>query len=68
MGSRKSKLISPVTELTAKQVAEICRQTNLIDTEVHRRHSAFLQQYTIKDRFIIVANSQKRVISSHVSS
>ncbi|CAF2629489.1 unnamed protein product [Rotaria sp. Silwood2] len=45
MGSRKSKLISPVTELTAKQVAEICRQTNLIDTEVHRRHSAFLQQY-----------------------
>ncbi|CAF1360878.1 unnamed protein product [Rotaria sp. Silwood1] len=45
MGNRKSKIISPVTELTAKQIAEICRQTNLIDTEVRHRHSDFLKQY-----------------------
>ncbi|CAF1058587.1 unnamed protein product [Rotaria sordida] len=45
MGSRKSKLISSSTELTTKQVAEICRQTNLVDTEVRRRHSDFLKQY-----------------------
>jgi hypothetical protein len=45
MGSRKSKIHSPVTELTNKQVTEICRQTNLIESEVHRRHLAFLEQY-----------------------
>ena len=45
MGSRKSKLISPGAELTAKQITEICRQTNLIDSEVRRRHVAFIEQY-----------------------
>jgi hypothetical protein len=45
MGSRKSKHTSPVKELTDEQVAEICRETNLIDSEVHRRHLAFLEQY-----------------------
>jgi hypothetical protein len=45
MGTRKSKLISPVTELSNKQITEICRQTNLIDSEVRSRHSAFIEQY-----------------------
>ncbi|CAF4191743.1 unnamed protein product, partial [Rotaria magnacalcarata] len=45
MGSRKSKIITQSSELTAKQIAEISRQTNLINTEILRRHSAFLEQY-----------------------
>ncbi|CAF4448404.1 unnamed protein product, partial [Rotaria socialis] len=45
MGSRKSKIITQSSELTAKQIAEISRQTNLINTEVLRQHSAFLEQY-----------------------
>ena len=45
MGSRKSKLKAPITELTAEQITEICYQTNLIDSEVRRRYSAFLEQY-----------------------
>jgi hypothetical protein len=45
MGARKSKHVSPVTDLSANQVAKICRQTNLIDSEVRRRHLAFLDQY-----------------------
>jgi hypothetical protein len=45
MGSRKSKIIPPSTELNDEQVAEICRKTNLIDSEVRHRHSAFLQRY-----------------------
>lgn len=45
MGSHKSKVNSPATELTAKKITEICRETNLIDSEVRRRHLAFLEQY-----------------------
>jgi hypothetical protein len=45
MGSRKSKIIPPSTELNDEQVAEICRKTNLIDSEVRRHHSDFLEQY-----------------------
>jgi len=45
MGARKSKMKSPETELTDEQITEICRQTNLTDSEVRRRHSAFLEQY-----------------------
>ncbi|CAF0759201.1 unnamed protein product [Rotaria sordida] len=45
MGSRKSKIVSSITEFTAKQITEICRQTNLSDGEVRRRHTAFLEQY-----------------------
>ncbi|CAF2045944.1 unnamed protein product [Rotaria magnacalcarata] len=45
MGGRKSKITTQSSELTAKQIAEISRQTNLINTEILRRHSAFLEQY-----------------------
>ncbi len=45
MGSHKSKHHPPVRELTEKHIKEICRETNLIDSEVRRRHSAFLEQY-----------------------
>lgn len=45
MGSRKSKLIVQGKELTSEQVAEISRQTNLIDSEIRRRYLAFREQY-----------------------
>lgn len=45
MGNRKTKSGSSLTQLTPKKVAEICRQTNLLDSEVRRRHADFLQQY-----------------------
>ena len=45
MGSRKSKVVCPKTELTNEDVIEICRQSNLVDNEVRRRHAAFLEQY-----------------------
>jgi hypothetical protein len=45
MGTHKSKMIPPSTELNDEQVAEICRKTNLIDSEVRRHHSDFLEQY-----------------------
>ncbi|UJR16526.1 hypothetical protein I4U23_003426 [Adineta vaga] len=45
MGSRKSKHISPVTNLTDQQVAKICHETNLTCTEVHRQYLDFREQY-----------------------
>ncbi len=45
MGSRKSKVICSKTELTDEQITEISRQTNLIDDEIRRRHTSFLEQY-----------------------
>ncbi len=45
MGSRKSKHHPPVRELSEKHIRKICHETNLIESEVRRRHSAFLEQY-----------------------
>lgn len=45
MGSRKSKFVPPTTDLTDVQLAKICRDTNLTDDEVQRRHLAFLELY-----------------------
>ena len=45
MGSRKSKVNCPRTELTTTQITEICRQTNLMESEIHHRHLNFLEQY-----------------------
>jgi Ca2+-binding EF-hand superfamily protein len=45
MGGRKSKVNCPSTNLTEGQITEICRQTNLTDDDVRRRHAAFLEQY-----------------------
>lgn len=45
MGNRKSKAICPTVELTDEKLTELCRQTSLLDNEVRRRHTAFLEQY-----------------------